>query len=353
MMNENRNAPKQLLFFFALLLLFGSGLFAQYGGSQSYALLRKHFSAKVNALGMPFSTGRTSDLSEASLNPTQLSPLVSQQILLNYAYLFAGIQSGEIAYAHSFGEYAHFGLSLRFANYGRFQRRDIYGQSLGEFSAADYVFALSWGRMLDSNFYIGTTVKPVFSQYENYSSFGLAFDLGLSYRLDNKNFSTTLLARNFGYQIEPLYREREDMPFSLDLVLCKKLNHAPFSVYLSVVHLEKWDLRYEDPLNPRETTDPFSQEVTKESALKGFLDNTFRHLDFGIKADIIPNFNIALGYSWRRNQEMAIRDVFSLAGFSYGLSFNNKRLEISFSRNEYHKQGAMNNISVQWKFHTP
>lgn len=352
-MNENRNILRRLSFFFTLLLLFASGIFAQYGGSQSYALLRKHFSARVNALGMPFATGRTSDLSEASLNPTQLSLLVNRQILLNYAYLFAGIQTGGIAYAHSFGEYAHFGLSIQFANYGKFQRTDVYGQSLGEFSAADYVIALSWGRMLDSNFYIGATAKPVISQYEDYSSFGLAFDMGLSYRLDKRNFSASLLARNFGYQIDPLYREREDMPFSLDLVLCKKLNHAPFSVYLAVVHLEKWNLRYDDPLNPRETTDPFTQETTKESVLKGFLDNAFRHLDFGIKANIFSNFNIAVGYSWRRNQEMSLRDAFSLAGFSYGLSFSNKRLEIGFSRNEYHKQGAINNISVQWKFQAP
>lgn len=348
-MKKKHHIPKPL--FFIVLLFFSLlTLSAQYGGSQTYALLQKHFSAKVNALGIPFSTGQTHDLSEASLNPTQLSQYIHQQVLLNYAYLFSGIQTGGVAYAHSFGKHAHFSWSLQFANYGKFQRTDVYGQTLGEFSASDYVFALSWGRMLDSNFYIGSTIKPVISQYEDYSSFALGFDVGLSYRLDAKKFSITLLARNFGYQIDPLYKQREKMPFSLDLVLSKRLNYAPFSIYLAIVHLEQWNLRHEDPLNPREIVDPFTHEITTENPWKGFIDNGFRHLDFGIKADVVSKFSLALGYSWRRNQEMALKDVFSLAGFSYGVGFSSKHFEIAFARNEYHKQGATNNISFQMRF---
>ena len=51
----------------------------------------------------------------------------------------------------------------------------------------------------------------------SYSSFALAFDLSATYVSDNRSFTATLMARNFGTQLKTFNEIEEKLPFELEL----------------------------------------------------------------------------------------------------------------------------------------
>ena len=65
-----------------------------------------------------------------------------------------------------------------------------------------------------------------------------------------------------------------------------------------------------------------------------FVSNLFRHTILGV--ELFPNkgFNILLGYSFRRAQELKILEQRNFSGFSFGLGlkFNNIRFSYTHAR---------------------
>ena len=313
---------------------------------EAYSVLNLRSSARVTALGMNFLPWQINDVSVAITNPSILNSQMNNQFAIGYTNLFADIWQGNLAYSHSFDKIGNFSFGMNYVGYGKFKRTEANGDEKGDFSANDYMFTIGWGRMLDSNVYIGANFKPIFSQYENYSSFAIAFDLAATYISDNRSFTATFMARNFGTQLKSFYEIEEKLPFQLELGISKKLQHAPFQLFVMATNLQKWNLREDDPLNPRDEVDPFTGEITKENTFLGVLDNTFRHLNFGANFQPSKNFYIAFGYSWKQSREMYILDAFSMAGFSYGFGFQVKKFQISYARNEYHKYGSPNHLTL-------
>lgn len=313
---------------------------------EAYAVLNLRSSARVAALGMYFLPWQANDISVSITNPSLLSIINNNQFSVGYIDLFSGIWQGNLAYSHTFDKLGSFSFGLNYINYGNFTRTEANGDVSGSFTANDYMFTVGWGRMLDSNVYIGANFKPIISQYESYSSVALAFDIAATYMSSDRSFTATFMARNFGTQLKAYNNTEEKLPFQLEAGISKKLKHAPFRLYLMATNLQVWDLREDDPLNPRDEIDPFTGVVKKENSFLGFLDNSFRHLNFGVDFEPSKNFRLSFGYSWKQSREMYLEDAFSMAGFSYGFGFNIKKFQISYSRNEYHKYGSPNNLTL-------
>ena len=313
---------------------------------EAYSVLNLRSSARVAALGMNFLPWQVNDVSVAITNPSILSSQMNNQFAVGYTNLFAGTWQGNFAYSHTFNKVGSMSFGMNYVGYGDFKRTEPNGDEKGDFSVNDYMFTIGWGRMLDSNVYIGANLKPIFSQYESYSSFALAFDLSATYVSDNRSFTATLMARNFGTQLKTFNEIEEKLPFELELGISKKLKHAPFQIFVMATNLQKWDLRENDPLNPRDEIDPFSGEIKRENKFSGILDNSFRHLNFGANFQPSKNFYLAFGYSWKQSREMYLQDAFSLAGFSYGFGFQIKKFQLSYARNEYHKYGSPNHLTL-------
>ena len=318
---------------------------AQIGGNAIYSVLSLHPSAKTAALGLDFLPCFSDDITAIINNPSTLRKENHNDIGITYTTLFSGINQASLAYSHTLDKIGSLALGVQYLNYGSFDMTEENGDVVGKFAAADYVFTLSWGKMLDSNVYIGANLKPVFSQYESYNSFALAIDLAASYQSSDRTWALSLMARNMGKQIKKLANEDFSLPFDLQLAASKKLAHAPLTIYGAITNLHKWNLREDDPLNPRDEID-LNGEVTKENKFVGILDNAFRHLQIGVEFAPSKYFYIAAGYSWKQNREMYLKDAFSLAGLSYGIGINYSRFRLCYSRNEYHRYGAPNYISL-------
>ena len=208
------------------------------------------------------------------------------------------------------------------------------------------MFYIGWGRKLTDHLNMGLSFKPLLSIYESYKSFAVAFDLSINYNSSNQLFNATIMARNVGTQLITFDGNSEALPFEITAGLSYKLPKAPFRLYLTATELQRWNLRYDDVLNPTETEDPFTGTVKEENKITGLLDNTMRHAVIGVEFCPSKTFHLRLGYNYRRYKEMQAATGFNFSGFSYGVGLRIKSFHIAYSRNNYHQSQASNYITI-------
>lgn len=323
---------------------------AQIAGLNTLTLLDLSPSARTSGLGFDYLALHSDDPTLALDNPSLLNPSMSGIASLSFSTLFDGGNMGALSYVHNFKRIGPLAFAFRFNNYGRFRAFDEEETPQGEFSAADYALAVSWAMPIDSHFAIGATLKPVLSHYESYRALALAIDLAGSYFSADHRFAATLMARNIGAQITTFDQAVERLPFEFSASLSYKLSKAPFRLFFAATELQRWDLRYEDPLRPSSTTDPFTGETTSEGWFEGALDNLMRHTLFGIELNIGRSLFARVGYSYRQAQEMRGADAFNLSGFSFGIGIHTRRFDFSYARRNYHLSQAPNFFTLSYRF---
>ncbi len=331
------------LYFFILLISFPYTLLAQVGGQSTYEFLNLSNSARVASLGGNFLAIKDNDINLAISNPSLISAGMDNKLALSYVNDYAGINYGYAAYSKTFKKPGSFVASMQYVNYGTFTSADASGQTFGTFRASEYSFNVGWGRQLDSNFSIGANLKAINSVLETYSSFGLAVDVAGTYYNAKKQFTASLIFKNAGRQLSYYVPgNNESLPFEIQFGLSQKLKHAPFRFSLLINHLEKWDLLYEDPLNPSVKTDPLTGETTTRSNLSKFSDNLMRHIVAGVEFVPSSNFYISFGYNYQRRQEMKVETDLATVGFSWGFGIRISKFNISFARVTQHVAGSSN-----------
>ena len=306
--------------------------------------------ARTAGLGMDYLALFDNDLAIGIDNPSMLRAIMNGTGVLSFVPMFDGSNMGTLAYAHTFEHIGTMSFGFRFFNYGRFHGYDEEENYEGDFGAGDYSLVIGWGMWIDSNFSIGVNFKPVLSQYESYTAFAQAFDLSGSYSSDDRRFAATVMARNIGAQILTFDRTVEALPFELSAALSYKLRGAPFRVFFAATELQRWNLRYDDPLHPTTTIDPFTGEVSKESWLEGTLDNLLRHTLIGVELNLGRSLFARVGYSYRQGREMIGADIFNLSAFSFGIGLRTKRFEFGYARRNYHLSQAPNYLTLTYKF---
>jgi len=336
---------KQFLLLGVFTLLF-SFTHAQIGGNYAYSFLEKPVSARVAALGTNFAAINDGDINLGFVNPSLINSEMHNSISLAYVNFFAGINYGFASYGHSFEKVGSFVGTVQYYNYGKFDYADDGGTKGGTFGASDFAFNLGWGRQLDSNFSIGATAKFIYSYYESYNSFGLAVDVAGTYRTNN-DWVMSLAARNIGMQLKPFVSgQRDPLPFNIQYAISKRLAHVPFRFSLVYDHIEKWDLTYEDPLNPSGTVDPITGEVTPQSGLAKFGDQFMRHLVFGGEFYLGKNLVLRGSYNYRRRAELKMDDKLGMVGFSWGIGVRISKFKINYSRSTFHLVGSPNYLTL-------
>jgi len=323
---------------------------AQIAGLNTLTLLDLSSQARTSSLGLDYLSVYDTDPVIGIDNPSLLRREMAGVGSLSFVSLFRGSMIGTLSYAHNFERVGTLMFSFRFNNYGRFDGYDEEDISTGTFSAADYAFTVGWGMWLDSNFSVGANFKPVFSHYESYSSMAVAFDVAGSYVSDDRRFAATVMGRNIGAQISTFDGTRESLPFELSAELSYKLSRAPFRFFFAANELQRWDLRYEDPLNPTTTVDPFTGEKTTESWGKGFLDNLLRHAQVGVEINISKALFARVGYSYRQSAEMRGIEGVNFSGLSFGIGIHTKRFDFAYSRRNYHMSQAPDFFTLSYKF---
>lgn len=284
-------------------------------GKDVYHFLNLPYNAKLAGLGGENVSLQAADVNMAHVNPALLSSDVHNKVSATYLNYLDDANAASVSYAYTPDSLNFFGAGIFFLGYGELQGYDEFGNPTEEFKAGDFCFRMSYARYLGSNIKLGVSFKPVYSHIEDYSSFGLAVDVGFNYYNQEKKFSVGVAARNYGVQCVKYYDSdrRERLPFNLQLGLSKGLSHAPFRFSVTYDKLNDWDLGYYKQVKKKEVTgeEPDSDKITVG-------DMFFRHLIFGVDILFTKSFYVEVAYNHRRKREFVLSESRGGNGFSFG-----------------------------------
>lgn len=331
----------------ALGIHFSIGGLAQIGGDHTYGFLNLSNSARTAAMGGNSYARMDNDLSLAVSNPSLITSAMHNNLAFSFVDYSSDINYGFVSYGRSFKKAGNFVGSVQYINYGDFTRADATGEKQGEFTLGEYAVTVGWGRQLDSNFYIGANFKNIFSNFDEFSSYGMAVDVAGTYFNPKNNLTASLLFKNLGRQITSYTSGvNEPLPFEIQLGLSKKLSHVPITYSVLLTHLNKWDLAYENPNDPDNQLDPLTGEIKADNQFEDAADEAMRHIVLGAEFSPGKNFSFRLGYNYKRRQEMKVESKRGLVGFSWGLGLRIKKFNFSYSRAAFHQASSLNYITV-------
>ncbi|HPS13564.1 MAG TPA: type IX secretion system protein PorQ, partial [Prolixibacteraceae bacterium] len=327
---------KQLLF----LLIIGFSIkgFPQFGGGSTYDFLNLASSARVNSLGgSQVGIIDSSELSLSFYNPACLKPLAHNQLSLNYINFVSDINIGYVSYARHYNHIGTFAAGIQYTNYGKFKEALENGTLTGSnFTAADYALTLIYSRNIWKNFSAGINLKPIYSAYETYKSFGIAVDLGISYIDSAGLFSAGLVLNNIGTQITTYYDggEREPLPFNIQLGFSQRLNHAPFRFSATLTRLQNWNLTDKSTWDYDQSDEKDYVSGSSDNVVRQFM----RHTILGVEFIPSKNFSLGIGYNYQRKRELSVSNVSdevgildNAAGLSGGVNVKISKFRISYA----------------------
>jgi hypothetical protein len=329
-----------------ILLIISIKLFSQ-AGNGVYQFLDLPVSSRLAALGGTNISLNDNDINFAFQNPALLTLETNNNIGLNMANYLADIKFGSALYARNLDSKNFFAVGIQYVDYGTFKETNEFNEILGNFTAKDMAINIIYARPLTKNITVGGTLKPIYSVYERYTSFGLALDAGISYNNPQQFFSAGLVIKNIGTQLKGYYTHEngqhyESLPLNVQLGVSKKLAHAPLRFSLNLHNLQRWDLNYLT-LN----LSGVNNSSTKNSNI-GFVDMAFRHSIIGLEFVPGKNFYLAASYNHRRHQELSMGGFKSLAGFSFGGGIKLYKFHVGFGMSQF----QVGNYSYQFSLAT-
>ncbi|MBQ2438565.1 MAG: type IX secretion system protein PorQ [Paludibacteraceae bacterium] len=302
-------------------------------GSSVFHFLNLPASSRLNALGGENVAIADDDISMAFINPALLTAHTDKVLQLNYAYYLAGTMFGSAMYGHNYQD-NYFAAGVHYLDYGQMPYADENGNLLGTtFTAKDICVNLMYARQLGPMFRVGATLKPIFSIYESYTSFAFGADVGGHFQTADSAFQMGLTLRNIGWQLKAFYEEdygqhTEMLPLNLELGLSYRLAHAPLRFSLTMHNLQRWDIA------------PLEMQVK-------WYDMLFRHTIWAV--DIVPKsekFYLTISYNHRRQAEMNLTNVRSLAGFAFGAGMKIYKFRLGFAMSQYTKSNFTYQVSL-------
>ena len=309
-----------------------------------YQFLELPASSRLAALGGSNVSLKDNDINFAFQNPALLSSGSNKVISFNMANYLADIQFGSVAYAKSIDSTSTLAVGIQYVDYGTFKNVTDFNEIIGQFTAKDYAVSLMYARQLNKLFSIGITLKPVYSVYEQYSSYGLGVDAGISYYNPKELISIGFAFRNFGSQIKGYYSDEngqhlEPLPLNIQLGVSKKFEHAPLRLSLTLHNLQQFDLSYKSTNQPTSTLTNTTTTSSNDGLLKtagNTFDKAAEHAIIGVEFVPNNNFYVAVSYNRRRQQELSSDGFKSYSGFSFGAGIKLSKYHVGFGRSEFY-----------------
>ena len=332
------------LFWLFFVWVISAPAFAQLGGNATYQFLNLISSPRQAALGGKIITNVDYDVTQGLYNPATINLEMDNQLALNYSNYLGDISYGTAAYAYTIDRRVQtFHAGITYVNYGSFDGYDENGNSTGNFTGNETALSFGYAFQIGfSDFYAGANIKLISSKLEQYSSLGGALDIGLIYINEFLELNAALAIRNIGTQFTTYAGLNEPLPFEVDLGFSQKLKNVPIRWHLTFENLQQWPIA---AANPARVTTDLSGNQTQEEI--GFLSQLIRHTIVG--AELFPDrgFNIRLGYSFRRAEELRILEQRNFSGLSFGIGIKFNKLRLSYTHARYSSASNTSFLGVQ------
>ena len=323
--------------------------YAQVGGDNVFEFLNFSPSARITALGGSVIAVQDDDVNLSYFNPAALNKQMHGQLAFSHNIHLAGIQHAYASYGHYREKWdlsMHGGI--QYISYGKFDLTDEVGTINGTFKASEYAITLGAAKALTEYYSVGANLKLITSQLESYTSLGITTDLALMYYHPQKQFALSMVFQNIGTQLTTYSdNNREPIPFNMQIGISKKLTYLPFRFSIIYHNLQRWNILYDDPNAPDETTFFLGEENTSSND-NAFLSNLARH--FIVNGEFLfgksETVRLRIGYNHFRRAELSVSNLRSLAGFSFGFGIKIKRFRVEYGQAVYHLAGSMNHFSI-------
>lgn len=290
-------------------------------GTTAYEFMNIPVSAHSAAVGGNNVSMVEDDVTLMFTNPALLSNVSNKTLNFNFMTYMAGATKMSAAFAMQAGERGTWAIGAQVLNYGEMKETTIAYEQIGTFRATDIALQGGYTYMLSDEWTGGVQGKVLMSNYGEFKSMGLCVDLGLNYYDEELGFSFGAVAQNVGGQVKSLHEVKEKMPFNLAMGISKEFANAPVRLSLSLQDLTHWKSSY--------YTTSDGQEI---SSGKRF----WNHISLG--AEVFPTSQtwVALGYNFRRGNEMKVADSSHWAGFSIGGGIGIKKFKVGVAYAKYH-----------------
>lgn len=330
------------IFCSAIVLLMSFTVWAQQGGSSSFAYLKLPTTAKGTALGGSAAALQDKDVLNVYENPALGDTTLHKALAFNNGFYLKGSIFGRIGYSH----YAKklkgtFTTGINYQTYGSFDGRDIAGNATGTFRAGDYglygSYTQQWKR-----FHYGITTQLLFSNYAQYSSVALAWNLGAAYIDPNKKLLLTAYLKDAGIQAKPFVDQvKEKLPLQINLGISKTFEKLPITLQIIVHDLQAPDLSF--PIEDKNTLFA-GQSATKKTP---FLDKMFRHFIFGANIAVSKPVHLRFGYDHLDRKALSFEGRKGLSGISAGFGVHIQAFDFDYGVSPYSGGNILHHIGLQ------
>ena len=326
---KNLPLKKALLVIFLVVSAFAK---AQIGGRSTYQFLNLVNGAKQGALGGRVLTSVDYDPTSGIYNPATINRKMDNQLQVNYVNYLADVNYGTASYAYTWDQHVQtFHAGVVYLNYGSFDGYNELGESTGEFGGNEVAVSFGYSYNIPwTDFYVGANLKLISSQLEQYSSLGGAVDLGLLYYNEDKWIRAAVVVRNFGTQFTPYNEIYERLPLEVSAGFSNTMRNLPVRLHVTLENLQQWNLAFSNDANAERDLDG---NVIEDEP--GFFNNALRHTVIGVEIFPEKAFEVRLGYSFRRAEELRIADTRAFSGLSGGFSLKINKLRFSYTHARY------------------
>jgi hypothetical protein len=316
------------------------------GGNAVFNFLSQPNTAQLSALGGVNISTIGNDVGMSFHNPALLRDGMHQQVNTSFNSFVAGIRNFSLTTAYHLEEAkTNIAIGANYFDYGTLTQTDASGNIFGSFHPADYVVQFMASRKYHERFQYGITMKYINSNYGQYRSSGLAFDVGLSYYDTTNQLQVSVAIKNMGTQLNTYdgSSRKEELPFDLQAGITKRLANAPFQFSLTAHHLQKFNTYYND------TT--FNASEGQSGQNSHTLDKIFSHLVLSAQIFLNEKLEITTGFNFQRRQDLNAFNVTSgLNGFSFGAGVLLRKLHIRYATGFYQTNMFHQlSLNLNWK----
>ncbi|HCP41045.1 MAG TPA: hypothetical protein DIT65_04555 [Cryomorphaceae bacterium] len=319
---------------------FPLSLVAQSGGSSLFSFLDRSIFAGSSALANTAYLNPAAEGAYALQNPLLLNDSTLYNLEISYGSLGEGIQLAQSSFGYKAFGHA-FMLGVQNISYGEFNATDTWGNSLGIFTAGDLSMSVGTSLFGYQEWEFGTNFKLVSGTYESYQSWAIASDFVAMRRYQNSP-DIVIIAKNIGMQLTTFADQREPMPLNLLVAIGDKLKYAPFRWTFVIDQIQRPNLGYDDPNNIM--IDPITGEENLNP--QSYLNLVLRHLSGSIEFIPTHRMHLMMGYSFRRQYEMALPTRRTSGGFTLGAGVYLDKFNLIYANELRSVAGRMNTLSL-------
>ena len=294
--------------------------------SSSFPVAQMDETTRSMALGGRSPALLSSDASALFANAALLNSQMQRTVSISYLNHLAGISSGSIAYATSVDSLTSAGIGVRYLSFGSIDRADELGNRDGTFSASDLDIALSGSRGIAKNLRVGMSIHFLNSSLDDESASALSLDGGLVYELPDRSLAVALVVQQVGITMSSIGRSNAELPLDVRVGVTKKLAHVPLLLSISFYRLNE-----------------LGEAPDDLSAFGGLMYHTI----LGGEFQFSRNFQIRIGYNFRRHDELGLKSRLDFSGVSTGFGVRVSKIGIDYGFSSWSSIGGLHRFSIR------